>query len=545
MENSSINFLFRFRDLVAPTIEEHRKVIEKKGSCWWGWWKRPTEDARQEIWADLKSQISANGKVRVGLFDSGTGKVFSASVIDAKESAENAENLPIPEGDRELVPEYYRKNSVSRAWMKFDEIGDPIQFFDSYSLDETPRLLHYSQEVLSRLKGKVIKNDTELRGMDTTIWKVRPTREGDNNQEILLTTQTLNSPVLFEPVEIKSNRILHLTDLHFALDKHRKQHVWRLESDTSGTDTLADAINSALNGKKIGLIIISGDITFIGDAKEFEEAASCLRKLSGLFDINQNNIVIVPGNHDIQWTREDEYSPQAEVTIASDEAQKNYKEFYKKFFLHDPNDTLSMGRRFPLPCGIVLEIGALNSSSLDTGKNFLAGMGRIQERGFNEISNKLGWKNAPKSLALRMLILHHHLTFIEDREPEAGFSHGFGIAVDAPRILRLAAQHGVQLALHGHKHRAFVWRSGVYELPEYNKPELRLGNISIVGGGSAGSSEVESNKNYFNLIEIDNGGVKLEMYQATHTGSFSVFCTWKAALEMSEGKLTLGDWVKP
>jgi len=31
---------------------------------------------------------------------------------------------------------------------------------------------------------------------------------------------------------------------------------------------------------------------------------------------------------------------------------------------------------------------------------------------------------------------------------------GFGIALDAPRILRLAARIGVHLSLHGHKHRA-------------------------------------------------------------------------------------------
>jgi len=69
-------------------------------------------------------------------------------------------------------------------------------------------------------------------------------------------------------------------------------------------------------------------------------------------------------------------------------------------------------------------------------------------------------------MALRVLALHHHLTLTEDLEPAKGYGAGFGIAVDAPRIMRLAARYGVQLALHGHKHRVFMWRSKVYKLPE-------------------------------------------------------------------------------
>jgi hypothetical protein len=45
-----INLLFRFRDLTDHTIARHREVIAASGQCWWGWWKRPTEQDRREDW---------------------------------------------------------------------------------------------------------------------------------------------------------------------------------------------------------------------------------------------------------------------------------------------------------------------------------------------------------------------------------------------------------------------------------------------------------------------------------------------------------------
>ena len=126
----------------------------------------------------------------------------------------------------------------------------------------------------------------------------------------------------------------------------------------------------------------------------------------------------------------------------------------------------------------------------------------------------------------------------------ASYYRGFGIAIDAPRIQRLAAQQGVQLALHGHKHRVFVWRSGVYELPEHAQSSWRLGDLSIVGGGSAGSRETEGFKNYFNVFEAGSDGLTLEIFRAEAAGAFDRIQRWRAgfALEGTPPRLLLGDW---
>jgi hypothetical protein len=143
------------------------------------------------------------------------------------------------------------------------------------------------------------------------------------------------------------------------------------------------------------------------------------------------------------------------------------------------------------------------------------------------------------------LVIHHHLALTEDLEPAKGFGKGYGLAVDAVRIQRMAAQNGVHLALHGHKHRSFIWRSTVYQLPEYTQAEYRLGELSIVGGGSAGSSDTEAASNYFNVIAVKAGKLALEIYRSQHRGAFSVIQEWGADLTLSGSNgLKLGDWVK-
>jgi hypothetical protein len=544
-EITPIQYLFRFRDLTAPTLQEHQKVINAHGSCWWGWWKRPSEGDRKDIWAALAKDASKSSPVQIGLFDSGLGKVYAAWVTCVKEPVTQANAVPaLPEGEDYLVPEYYRTSPFSRAWMKLEKIdSEPLDFFGGYSLAVAPHLPYYSEAILNRLKDKIIKSPDELRGMDTTIWKVRPKQEGDMDKEILLTIHSLSKPVSKESVDLNSNTILHITDLHFAVGKNRDQHMWALESEKDrGKNTLAEAVKGAINDRNIGMVLVTGDLTFMGDPLEFNEARVSLFRLLGLLQLDIDRLVVVPGNHDIRWTKSEDYNEDSKVNVAPEEAKINYRDFYYKLFRHEANPTLSMGRRFIMPSGIALEICAVNSSSLEQGQNFLAGMGRIEENAFENVLNALCW-NSP-SLSFRILALHHHLMLTENLEPVKEYSRGFGIAIDATRITRLAAKYGVHLAIHGHKHRAFLWRSGIYELPEHTQPMYQLGDLSLIGGGSAGSSDTEGQNNYFNLLQIDNSGLRVEMYRSKNSGIFQPMSTWDADLriEGNPPKLVLFPW---
>lgn len=539
----NIEYLFRFRDLVAKTIEEHRKVIATHKVCWWGWWKRPTEQNRADVWEPLSKATPAS-PIRVGLFDSGTGSVYVATVTKVIPPEQDLTTpVPVPAGEEHLIPEYYRKSPFSRAWMLFAELDSkPIEFFGKYSFAEAPPLSDYSKDVLDLFRGKVIKTSNELRGMDTTIWRIRPRGDKDRDEEIILTTRLLSEPVSNESRDLQSSIILHLTDPHFATGPHRQKHVWALESDSPRKgSTLAEAVQQAIGDTRIGLVLITGDFTFTGKTEEFREAANSINRLLGLFNLDRDRLVIIPGNHDIQWTKTDNYDETARVEQAPQVARRNYMEFYRQLYGHDPDESLVMGRRFVLPSGTVLEVCGVNSSSLETGQDFLAGMGKIDESSLDRVAKRFQWHQS--STAFRILGVHHHLVLTENLEPMKDYYRGYGIAIDAPKILRTAASNHVQLVLHGHKHRAFVWASSVYELPEHTHQKWGLGRVAIVGGGSAGSVETEGNRNYFNLFHFRGNKLQLDMFRSENAGPFAMMRTWEASIVLdSEGHLSLQDW---
>jgi hypothetical protein len=539
-----IRYLFRFRDLIANTIDAHRTVIQEHGNCWWGWWKRPTEGSRDDVWKPLAATATVTAPVPVGLFDSGSGTVYIAHVSRViPPSTDPQAQVAVPAGEGMLVPEYYRSSPFSRAWMQFVAMSEPIEFFEKYSFEEAPAVPDYNADVLSRFRDKVIKTGQELRGMDTTIWRVRPRRQTDLDEEIILSTRLLSHPIASESRDLQASTILHITDPHFALGTHRDKHVWALESETGrGRPTMVEAIQQAVSDRKIGLVVITGDFTFMGLPEEFIEAAAAINRLLGLLNLDKDRLVVIPGNHDIRWTKADAYDQDAKVTEAPSAAKANYEAFYRQMYGHEANPTLSMGRRYTLPSGLVLEICALNSSSLETGPKFLAGMGRVEEAAFNKVAGEFQW--AKPNLTFRLLALHHHLVLVENKEAEEDYYRGYGLAIDAPRVLRMAARNGVHLVLHGHKHRAFVWSSSVYELPEHTQTKWQLGDVAVVGGGSSGSIETEANNNYFNLLEFRGTRLLLDMYRASNAGGFDLMAQWESPLSVDDAseRLRMADW---
>ncbi|MCU0289569.1 MAG: metallophosphoesterase [Acidobacteria bacterium] len=547
----SIRFLFRFRDLVGNTIIEHQKVIAENKSCWWGWWKRPNEDNRISVWKELSIQASEENPVPVGLFHSGSGRIYIAYVTEVIEPNINRKDglhPRVPNGEQDLIPSYYRESPYSCAWMRITKIeNDCLEFFGKYSYSEAPNLPNYTEEVLKRFNGKVIMEADELRGMDTTIWVVRPREQKDEAKNLFFTFKTIPKPISNDVIRVEEETILHISDLHYTVEDNNKQHVWALEGKGQGRSTMVEAIARAIgpNSNRIGVVLITGDITVSGTDKEYGEALSGINRLLGILGLGTDRVVIVPGNHDILWTQMGNYHCNDELKLANDKATTNYRNFYNELFKQYPNDYLSMGRRFLFPSGLTVEIAALNSSSFETGKNFLAGMGRIQEEAFQDVANALKWGDKNHNIALRILALHHHLTLTENLEFAGDYYKGFGIAVDAVRIQRLAADYGVQLAVHGHKHRSFIWRSSVYELPEYTNDRYRLGELSIIGGGSAGSSDTDGSRNYFNLLDIAAWGLTLSIFKSENGGIFKKMKDCKGLFDFSakQPKLSLSDWI--
>jgi hypothetical protein len=86
----------------------------------------------------------------------------------------------------------------------------------------------------------------------------------------------------------------------------------------------------------------------------------------------------------------------------------------------------------------------------------------------------------------------------------------------------------------------------VYAGLDQDQSQWLLGRVSVVGAGSAGSTDVNDNSNYFNVFDITPARVGLTMFRARSPeqtrADFDPLTPWEAELSWKNGQLFLGDW---
>lgn len=99
--------------------------------------------------------------------------------------------------------------------------------------------------------------------------------------------------------------VLHLSDLHFGTEEQAR--IWY--------DQLAADLRE-LGCAKLDALIISGDIANRSVPEEYEAARHFLRLLTAEFPLSPQQVVLVPGNHDLNWTlSEDAYTAHRRSSV--------------------------------------------------------------------------------------------------------------------------------------------------------------------------------------------------------------------------------------
>lgn len=86
-------------------------------------------------------------------------------------------------------------------------------------------------------------------------------------------------------------RILHLSDIHLGNIAQAQRYFTQLATD----------LTQNLNVKQLNYLVISGDIANRSTEEEYEAAFELVDKLVKRYGLDPNRIVIVPGNHDLNW----------------------------------------------------------------------------------------------------------------------------------------------------------------------------------------------------------------------------------------------------
>ena len=353
------------------------------------------------------------------------------------------------------------------------------------TFDDDP---HYTE-----FHGKRIFDIAEMLGRQRTMWFLRRAQPGDPAHKVTLGASERNTPFRTRSIEVPSNYILHLSDMHYG-----DHHAFPVTSNSIDRDLGISVVNdlrSEYGDKGPAAVILSGDFTWLGTAEEFEQAATLVETLKSAYGLHPSRFVICPGNHDIQWAALGggaEYAPNAPVARAKPEAELHYREFASSNLqLTFPEESLAMGRRFLLSNFMPIDIIALNSSQLES--RHFAGYGFVSREQLLNSATEMGWQpGAETGPKLRMLVLHHHVVPVVPQEeifnPEARYS----LTLDAAELLFTALEYGVDLIVHGHQHQPFSASYGrVVEKEEAISRNRRLA-IQAVGSAGVKSQHIPS-----------------------------------------------------
>jgi GTPase SAR1 family protein/predicted phosphodiesterase len=287
--------------------------------------------------------------------------------------------------------------------------------------------------------------------------------------------------------------ILHLSDLH--LENEDQAQVYRTQLET-------DLIQE-LEVRRLEYLVISGDVANHSTEDEYHAAFAMLDGLVKHFGLDSSRVVIVPGNHDLNWglskkaypfvywddlptpLPESRYIPAGDAgALLRDDPL--YRERFALFNTHlyrrvyssqdYPPDYADQALWVERPEDRLLFLGLnscwqLDHHFRDRASIYIGALTRALDRLQGETYD--GW--------LKIAVWHHPVTGQEMMNDE---------------FMQLLAVHGFQVCLHGHIHEA---------IEGFHKYDDRRG-IRIVGAGTFGAptrEQVTGIPLQYNLLTFD------------------------------------------
>lgn len=472
MDTPRLMLRFRNPSPTVDTIDEHRRIIESRGSVWWGWWKKDME----ELPASTIESIGDVGCTLL-LIDRSTAKCWSARCVKAMLRSRKRPSAAD-------VPRYYRRILEDiPVWFLLADI-EPTDY----------------PERLARAIG-----DRTLLVLD------EPSRE----------------PSRFETISAPDrDMLLHLSDLHFG-----KDHGFRPPGPISNVfeqrKTLVDCLLADLKrcdaAARIGAIVVTGDVTTQGDWTDetMYPIVDEMKRLASELDLPTQHIVLVPGNHDIIRYAAGATGVKATIDHMKDyKHERDFRNFSDRLTGRFLRGSLNKIFDFSMLHG-TLQLCALNSCSI-AGFDGWTEYGYVGQGGIDTLQELESAHVARPTF--RVMALHHHLlpvAKVEVANSDQAQASGVSLTIDAVKLLDAAARARVHIALHGHQH--------IPRIIEYRHyaPKGQTGGRSLVIA-SAGSASVQharrpvSVRNTYGLLRFEQAGVHLSMRELLEDGSAGV-----------------------
>lgn len=286
--------------------------------------------------------------------------------------------------------------------------------------------------------------------------------------------------------------IIHLSDIQFG-PKHRFVEPDKNKSDyfdefleKTCTDIL---LMSKDNDIPLDLLVHSGDLAETGSPKELQRGFQFLDKISEQLKIPRQNVIVVPGNHDINWTlcKHARERANLEGRIFNPPYTEKFEYFERELGKFVGTRTTVQGSYIDVRAHTDLGlITIMLNSCYDESELEQDHFGSVGPNQLFEAMNRVKELD-PNNDFIRLVILHHGLEISsspEDalREPE--------------KLINACQEYGCRIILHGHTHTPRAYVKGAPHKPL----------VYILSSGSAGLEQhtLPDIPNHYSLIKFTN-----------------------------------------
>jgi predicted MPP superfamily phosphohydrolase len=289
-----------------------------------------------------------------------------------------------------------------------------------------------------------------------------------------------------------SKHILHISDLHLEDFKPKDKEIIKSRFQERNFE---DKFFSKLkkSGVKLDYVIITGDLANIGTKEDYEVVNKFLSKFTLELKIDKENILICPGNHDINWQKSKlafhsnaaKSLKNSKDDLNENESYKHHKEkfedfieFYNNFYSSDNlkfDPEVSVFRSFNISIDDAeIQFCMINSCWMES--HF-----KDNHHGYvNHASFESFLKTQDESI-LKVALLHHVPIVMNDTKSIKNWDE---------EIKYLCNKHNVRLFLFGHQH--------ISQVNKIKEGENEFLQLSV---GALGKNEIGV-QNTFNLLSF-------------------------------------------
>ena len=311
-------------------------------------------------------------------------------------------------------------------------------------------------------------------------------------------------------------RIAIISDIHFGkfsrtLDFAVPGEI--IQDQSEDIMPFEEGLRALLSDMKPDYFFLAGDLTSIGNPKEFIYCEKKIVSLAECIGLSPTNIICGLGNHDIDWSISDlgrlnnsDHSQQLDIQVS--EKYQYMAANCAKFCL---DTILEPKKTGPVVFSGITEsrdfIVFILNTSLYCGRDEEPSRGKVgakQLEWFGEVAKQ--YKNDSRT---KILLMHHHPRTYAYPIPTLDIS----TIEEGAEIIDIANNMGINIIIHGHRHHPYV---ETVQTASGTRP------ISIICAGSLSVNADYRNEgeipNTIHFLDVDSGRDYYELYNYQYTG---------------------------